>query len=149
MKKLSTFVIVLYCIQSLAALVDFTSPPLVGGGAEIKTYRAAQNFCTALGTRLPTIREFADYAAYNGAKGILEAKYPALKGGKSDPSRVELERMRLGGYEPVVTDGRCDSSVCIQFYYNPQGYKPANKDFEDVYFWASDLYMEYAPSFNL
>ncbi len=87
----------------------------------------ADKMCKENGfSRLPTVRDLAQYAQTLGAKGIRETAFPSAS--TVDPLvQNEMTQMRKDGYFPVyVRRGHDDSGWLrgVSFYYNHSGYQP-------------------------
>jgi hypothetical protein len=85
-------------------------------GIEYASGKNGPDICQASGKgRLPTVREMATLAMFQGAKGILEMK-------QIDPAKEEAGEYFMQGYflkSAIDPDGKVD-----QFYYAFRGYKP-------------------------
>jgi len=100
----------------------------------------ARDYCTSIGARLGTAREFAEFATTQGAAGIQETAFPSTFYG--DPAlNPETKKQRAGGFvdmlQPVDVAGADAVKYLVDFYYNRDGYKAPTGFAGDHYLWTS------------
>jgi hypothetical protein len=107
-------------------------------GAPLKmSYKDAYQYCHNLGSRLPTIREFALVALLNNAKGIRETTYPDVS--IKDPKVVaESNANSADGYYAEYRRSSSGIKV-IAFYLNQsgQGNSQIFNALDNGHFWSS------------
>lgn len=98
----------------------------------------AQAYCESIGSRLPTIREFAEYAAKNGAAGIRSSAFSGTSG-YNDDIRAEIQSMGSEGYQRVIHRDEAGEDV-IDFYLNLNGYRENEDQLGNHQFWTSSAH---------
>lgn len=123
--------------QKISSVVRIGDPARVDGdgGFLITTQEAATQYCASIGSRLPTAREFAEYAQSLGAVGVRETKYPEMD---SESGEVRAEIIQNGSerYYAIYKKNK-DGAFAVDFYYNPIGYEYPLDPPRQVRFWTS------------
>jgi len=141
MKRIVTFFVLM---ASLAANAD--APPQLGplprdpdGKVSYLNEVDAVQYCSDLGTRLPTIRELALYAQSLGAKGIRETAHVGVASTDS-AVQAEIAQMKGDHYEAIYTLNS-SKEMTVDFYYSYAGFKVPTGDLGYFWLYSSSVYV--------
>jgi hypothetical protein len=82
-----------------------------------------QIYCNDIGLKLPSVRDFAEFAVQFGSK-VLETNYPNLNIDSSEILAETIEMRRMNFY-PIHKYSK-EKALSVDFYYNYSGFnKPA------------------------
>lgn len=104
-------------------------------GSILYTTKAnAEKKCEEFGLRLPTFREYAEYAVSFGAK-IRESSFKGKNINHPEVSQEIIQNMQ-NGYE--LQTAHLNGQDVIDYYYNSRGYKmPAEEEMDNSCFWTT------------
>ena len=142
MKILGFATLLLAFASSANAAPKFSVPArLPSGGLALMNEIDANSYCRNMGGHLPTVREWAEYAAANGAQGIRETSLP--NNNWKDPRiTAEMNQMLKDLYFPVFRrwyegGGEGQAYIGVDFYFNIYGFHGQSDDLVGIYFTAS------------
>jgi hypothetical protein len=101
------------------------------------SWKKAVQYCAGLGSRLPTIREYALLSQSMGAMGIRETAFPNV----DINSPVIANERSLNAREGFKEIYRKNSSgaLVIDFYFNKLGYRKSFGELDETWLWSSSL----------
>lgn len=106
------------------------------GAIQFMTFQGASDYCKSIGSRLPTIREFAELSAASGARGIIESAYPYIPV-TSPLVEDEIAKYRQQRIGVVYAANTADTNV-VDFYFDDTGYTRTSRNIEDTrWIWSS------------
>lgn len=96
----------------------------------------AEKHCKAKGSRLPTVREYAQLSQLMGARGIRESAYKNLIGDLIETAKVsnEIDAMEADGFHTIYT--RNNRYRVLEFYFDHSGYRYRRPKDDDVDEWG-------------
>ena len=127
---MKAFIALAFLFSTMVQAVELEDYPRDSeGDLLLLHFEQAQAFCEARGTRLPTIREYMDFATKYGNK-IRETAFPSERQGKA----LIEERIRNAaeGYFAVF-----NGKSRVDFYFNPREYSyPGRSILETIGHWT-------------
>lgn len=111
------------------------------------SFEEATSHCTSKGGRLPTIREFAEFAQANGALGIRKSAYQGMPI-ETVIKNGEMKKMESEGFRIYKRpEANSVSATNVDFYFNPTGYTAPSGAIGDISdpwkmgwpFWSSSV----------
>lgn len=140
---LKTFFLLKLLVLTLSASgADLSTVALnPDGSLLLMNFSEASAYCKTRGTRLPTVREFADYAYQHGARGTRETAYPNIATTEKNVYLEGLSNFHSGGYVALKKRSETNRFIVINFYYSNEGYIAPQVD--DFQAWTSSPFPAY------